>query len=160
MLNYYGVLPHTYFAELERCSFPNLQILQLYAKFCPSLVIFLRRHSLHIRDMSISLGSLLTDRRPTFRFPALERYSGDFDLMTMFLPGSRVQCIDTFFDDKANLVSTFSVLSETTMPLDKISFFAKNFDFRVFECLSQYAPCVQAITLPVTLGWEVDMAVW
>src|ERR1700683_4749674 len=79
---------------------------------------------------------------PLCAFPKLERFSGSFELMPAFLPGSLVQRITTNFCATDNVESNLCVLSKITVPLKTIAIISDTWDLRFFESLSRHEPPV------------------
>jgi hypothetical protein len=131
---------HSYFEGFERFSFPNLWLIHLEVEVTSSIVNFLRRHRLCIRDLYTLCDVDRLPQTSLCTFPALELYSGSFELIPAFLPGSPVEWISSDIDTTTDVENILAVLRMTTVPLEAISFTSETWNLRFFECLCQYAP--------------------
>jgi hypothetical protein len=138
-------IPHSYLEGLRHCSFPNLRVLNLDMELTPSVLAFMRRNNLRIRELFVSSGEDSQPSAPLCTFPKLECYGGSFELMPAFLPGSLVQQITTNFFATDNVESSLCALSKITVPLKTISILSDSWDMRFFESLSRHAPRVLGI---------------
>ena len=133
-------VPQSYFEGFEHFSFPNLWLIHLEVELTPSVLDFLDRHRLHIRDLSIPYD--VDPRMSICTFPALELYSGAFELIPAFLPGCPVRSIMSDICATDEVENVLPVLRMTTVPLEEISFTSETWNLRFFECLNRYAPDV------------------
>jgi hypothetical protein len=135
-------IPHSYLEGLQHCSFPNLHVLNLEVELTPSVLTFMRRNSLRIRQLYVSSDDDTLPPASLCTFPKLECFSGSFNLMPAFLPGSLVQRISVNSFPVDDLESRFSVLSNIPVPLKKIYIINEGWDLGILESLSRHAPRV------------------
>jgi hypothetical protein len=155
-LSFLTPIPHSYLKDIQHCSFPNLQFLDLEMELTPSVIRFMQRNNPHIRELYISSDVDSLSSAPLCTFPKLECFSGRFELMRAFLPGSLVQRITTSFCATDNVESGLCVLSEITIPLESIAIHSDTWDLRFFESLSRHAPRILNIDYEVE-GQDADM---
>jgi hypothetical protein len=130
------------FEGFEHFSFPNLWLIHLEVELTPSVLGFLDHHRLCIRNLSIPYDVDPLPQTSLYTFPALEFYSGTFELIPAFLPGSPVRSITSDICATDEVENVLATLKMTTVPLEVIAFTSKTWNLRFFECLSRYAPNV------------------
>jgi hypothetical protein len=133
-------IPPSYSEGLQHCSFPNLRALNLQMELTPSVLTFIRRNNLRIRDLRISSAASVIPMSPLCTFPELSFYRGDCKLIPAFLPGSPVQRVSTTMFPRYDVECILSALSKTTAPLEKVRIHIQNWDFRIFESLGRHTP--------------------
>src|ERR1700691_1328095 len=87
-------IPIPYLEDLQYCSFPYLEELSLSACLTPSVLTFMRRNNLYIRDLYITSDLDSRKHAPPCTFLELKVYRGDPEFILAFLPGSPVQQIN------------------------------------------------------------------
>jgi hypothetical protein len=150
-------LPDSLFASLGHTSFPNLRDLALHMDLTSSVLMFLRRNSLHIRNLCFqSLSRENVVFNPLCTFPELESYSGTYLFIPAFLPGSPVKFITTRIHVVADADPVFSALSKTTTPLENILLEIGEWHFHYLESLSRYVPRVLDIEFVYDIRADSD----
>ena len=140
-------IPIPYLEDLQYCSFPYLEELSLSACLTPSVLTFMRRNNLYIRELYITSDLDSRKQAPPCTFLELKVYRGDPEFIPAFLPGSPVQQIDITRRVLGvdNMEHILGALSRTTQSVEEISIYSV-WDLRIFDCLSRHAPRVVDIS--------------
>jgi hypothetical protein len=140
-------IPIPYLEDLQYCSFPYLEEPSLSACLTPSVLTFMRRNNLYIRELYITSDLDSRKQAPPCTFLELKVYRGDPEFIPAFLPGSPVQQINITCRVLGvdNMEHILGALSRTTQSVEEISIYSV-WDLRIFDCLSRHAPRVVDIS--------------